>query len=267
MKLKYILEKHANRIITTATITIVSLLFALLIGILLYSEIQKNELKSKQSIAFIDTIPYLLENGHESTLKDVKDVYTSYFIPVLQRSIDLQHMSNLLKSVKTGLYRKESKNLPERSGNITKLNSYISLLDDEIIKLNTLKPFQNIPSPEGELLEDIYVNFGNLNSEYLKEKLDKLGTAVKARQETVLALSDENQTSLKFSIGGLIGTVSFGLISVFLSIWLYRKSKTKEPNLEVLRKIPLEDRLYGVSDEQLLEAIGLDKIQNLGIGK
>jgi hypothetical protein len=103
----------------------------------------------------------------------------------------------------------------ESNGTVEKIRELIDNNKTIIEELETKAPFEDIPSPERELLEDI-LTFSQ--SENITKNVYELANHIRTRNQTILELTEEKRKSKKRANWLIFWTLFFGVLSVILSI-------------------------------------------------
>lgn len=97
----------------------------------------------------------------------------------------------------------------------------IKLLDEvrsEKVKLQQKEPFNDIRDPEKSLLIDIFSELPS-NSIVARQKVVQLSNIIKIKHQDIAELQEENSRAAGWTKWGTAGTIFFGLLSLFLSLF------------------------------------------------
>lgn len=127
---------------------------------------------------------------------------------IVLHKITLELRSLLRKSV-------DAKNFTEIQERIIELLDKIS---SDLKEIGQKKPFDCLDEPERSLLIDIVEEIPNERHIPL-QKVHQLADVIKVKHQDIKRLQLENSKSASWTRWGTIGTVSFGLLSLALSIY------------------------------------------------
>ncbi|SMM97711.1 hypothetical protein SPONL_1170 [uncultured Candidatus Thioglobus sp.] len=97
----------------------------------------------------------------------------------------------------------------------------IKLLDESVSELNAIQqkiPFEGLDDPERSLLIDILEEIDS-TKEIPRQKTEQLAVIIKIKNRDIEKLQLQNSTSVSWTRWGTVGTVSFGILSLVLSIY------------------------------------------------
>lgn len=151
-----------------------------------------------------------------SSINNVSSLYSAVFgISDLRVKDYLNIDLNLKKAEKYFMVEepeiivvKESNETVEKIRELINDNKYL------IEEMESKAPFEDIPSPERELMEDI-LNFSK--SEHVTKNIYELANYLRMRNQTILELTEEKKKSAKRANWWLFWAVFFGVLSAVLS--------------------------------------------------
>ena len=152
-----------------------------------------------------------------NTINNVSSLYSAVFGVRDLRVKDYINIDYTLKKAEKHFVVSEPEIIvvQESNGTVEKIRELIDNNKTIIEELETKAPFEDIPSPERELLEDILV-FSK--SENITKNVYGLANHIRTRNQTILELTEEKRKSKKHANWLIFWTIFFGVLSVILSI-------------------------------------------------
>ena len=152
-----------------------------------------------------------------NTINNVSSLYSAVFGVRDLRVKDYINIDYTLKKAEKHFVVSEPEIIvvQESNGTVEKIRELIDNNKTIIEELETKAPFEDIPSPERELLEDILV-FSK--SENITKNVYELANHIRTRNQTILELTEEKRKSKKRANWLIFWTIFFGVLSVILSI-------------------------------------------------
>lgn len=152
-----------------------------------------------------------------NTINNVSSLYSAVFGVRDLRVKDYINIDYTLKKAEKHFVVSEPEIIvvQESNGTVEKIRELIDNNKTIIEELETKAPFEDIPSPERELLEDI-LTFSQ--SENITKNVYELANHIRTRNQTILELTEEKRKSKKRANWLIFWTLFFGVLSVILSI-------------------------------------------------
>ena len=152
-----------------------------------------------------------------NTINNVSSLYSAVFGVRDLRVKDYINIDYTLKKAEKHFVVSEPEIIvvQESNGTVEKIRELIDNNKTIIEELETKAPFEDIPSPERELLEDI-LTFSQ--SENITKNVYELANHIRTRNQTILELTEEKRKSKKRANWLIFWTIFFGVLSVILSI-------------------------------------------------
>jgi hypothetical protein len=152
-----------------------------------------------------------------NTINNVSSLYSAVFGVRDLRVKDYINIDYTLKKAEKHFVVSEPEIIvvQESNGTVEKIRELIVNNKTIIEELETKAPFEDIPSPERELLEDI-LTFSQ--SENITKNVYELANHIRTRNQTILELTEEKRKSKKRANWLIFWTIFFGVLSVILSI-------------------------------------------------
>jgi hypothetical protein len=152
-----------------------------------------------------------------NTINNVSSLYSAVFGVRDLRVKDYINIDYTLKKAEKHFVVSEPEIIvvQESNGTVEKIRELIDNNKTIIEELETKAPFEDIPSPERELLEDILV-FSK--SENITKNVYELAIHIRTRNQTILELTEEKRKSQKRANWLIFWTIFFSVLSVILSI-------------------------------------------------
>lgn len=180
---------------------------------------KRRQEREKKDTEFVNTLVEAFYNDAIQSIEDVKDMLCGFYRIKYPDDVDITKVALFLRRVKHVFSTKTLKPKCDRNELLAIVNSII-VKSDEALKAEKRRiPFAGVPSEQRSLLEDILVLSAEDEKSYVRDKLEKLASIIRSREDTVNRLSDEKGKSLKWAKWGVAGTVVFSLISIGLAIW------------------------------------------------
>jgi len=152
-----------------------------------------------------------------NTINNVSSLYSAVFGVRDLRVKDYINIDYTLKKAEKHFVVSEPEIIvvQESNGTVEKIRELIDNNKTIIEELETKAPFEDIPSPERELLEDI-LTFSQ--SENITKNVYELANHIRTRNQTILELTEKKRKSKKRANWLIFWTIFFGVLSVILSI-------------------------------------------------
>jgi len=181
---------------------------------------RKRRLEHQQR--FVDHLVKAIKNDTVTSVDDITNFYRAHFD---EPDMDMNNYEKLLQCMRKTLMQLAGTTKSEVKNISTKMDSLRKWTSDAQLSLAKEKkriPFAGTPTPERQLLEDILALTSN-DKEIVESKLSELAKAIRIRRETADELTQDNKRALLWARIGVIGTVIFSLISIFLTIRLAQR--------------------------------------------
>jgi hypothetical protein len=181
-------------------------------------------LDQKDEPQFTAHLKHLIQRD-DTSLRVLEEVFTagrshkSYSI----LNLDIHRISTL-RQIQEAL-RQTIKDALQDDAFPTVRDHAIKLIDEaqkEIDALLQRKPFEGLQEPERSLLVDILADLP-ADKPVPKQKAVQLADIIKLKHQDILNLQAENAKSAAWTRWGTYGTVFFGILSIFLSIYTTSK--------------------------------------------
>ena len=152
-----------------------------------------------------------------NTINNVSSLYSAVFGVRDLRVKDYINIDYTLKKAEKHFVVSEPEIIvvQESNGTVEKIRELIDNNKTIIEELETKAPFEDIQSPERELLENI-LTFSQ--SENITKNVYELANHIRTRNQTILELTEEKRKSKKRANWLIFWTLFFGVLSVILSI-------------------------------------------------
>ena len=152
-----------------------------------------------------------------NTINNVSSLYSAVFGVRDLRVKDYINIDYTLKKAEKHFVVSEPEIIvvQESNGTVEKIRELIDNNKTIIEELETKAPFEDIQSPERELLENI-LTFSQ--SENITKNVYELANHIRTRNQTILELTEEKRKSKKRANWLIFWTIFFGVLSVILSI-------------------------------------------------
>jgi hypothetical protein len=152
------------------------------------------------------------------TVEDAEDVYVAewgaeYFLFSRASGLD-----QALRKAKVALISSGG-NANDLTKAITTLNRLLQDSKQATSAKQRKSPLANVPSPERELLEDLRQQVSDPNSDYVADKLEKLGGAIRERRRVVDKISGDLATQsiyTRISLGVTLAMAGWSLLAYYL---------------------------------------------------
>lgn len=254
-------EEQYNIFFGALGITFGVLLIVTIFGAIIYNIKADKERNEQFNNEFVKGFSIAIQKIDNIELKDAYDHYDAIFGEFQTRQNRLSRIQYLLKRTKMVVVDNYDIKQENQQAIFAKLKSLINTVELETRKEAQLRPFSEVPTPERELLLDIYEHSEIKDKDYLLGKFSELGNNIKVREETINRISDQNETNFIWTVAGAIGTAIFGFLSLFLGIRARFKSKEQKDKIDKFNSMSVKERISGLSPIAILESLEPDAIK------